>query len=135
MADSFKQQEFVKCQAAGLLSRLPVAVRQSLRYYEVAALVEPFQPQPPLLQGPALGGKSFWYVVVTDWSLFLVSMSGNDERSIALELPFLYIRNMVSSRPVPLAPLTACICTHWYRNCTSDDACYDFRFQQKYSEC
>ncbi len=96
MADSYKNQEFVKCQGTVLLGKLPEAARKSLRYYEVAALIGSFQPKPPL-SGPVLAGKSFWYVVVTDWSVLIVSMAGKDETSVALEVPLLCIRDMVRS--------------------------------------
>lgn len=89
-----QQQEFVRCQAIELLSRLPAAARDSVRYYEVAALLKPFQPLPPL-SGPQLGAKKYFYFVVTDWSIFVIPFGGSSENAIALELPCLCIRNLV----------------------------------------
>lgn len=93
-----QSQEFVRCQAIELLSRLPAAARNSVRYYEVAALVLPFQPLPPL-SGPRLKARRYFYFVVTDWSVFVIPMGGKGQvdDSVALEIPCLSIRDVVSS--------------------------------------
>ncbi|KAK9817025.1 hypothetical protein WJX72_008520 [[Myrmecia] bisecta] len=86
-------QEFVRCQGSSLLKKLPPEARGTLRHYEVACLLQDFQPAPPLA-GPDLGGRSFWYFVVTDWSMFIVSMLPEAARQSAFEVPLLAIRTL-----------------------------------------
>jgi hypothetical protein len=97
MANSFQHQEFIKCQATDVLSRLPSHARQVLRYYEVAALLQDFNPQSPLT-GPKLAGKRFWTFVVTDWHLYVLP-SGTQRGSpgASLELPLLELMDVVST--------------------------------------
>ena len=88
-------QQFAKSQADILIrSALPEGCRAGLRWFEVAAVLNDFSPQLPLL-GPTLGGKSFYYFAVTDWSLFVLRMSGKATHSVASEIPWLLLRNMV----------------------------------------
>jgi len=92
----FEQQEFVRCQGINLLGRLPAAARGWVRYYEVAALLQPFRPLPPLAGPAKMPAKRFVYVVVTDWSLFLITMGSKSdaEESVVLEVPCLGIRDL-----------------------------------------
>eukprot|EP00878_Enallax_costatus_P027570 GHUV01029700.1.p1 GENE.GHUV01029700.1~~GHUV01029700.1.p1 ORF type:complete len:525 (+),score=192.69 GHUV01029700.1:287-1861(+) len=84
--------EFIKCQGTKLLTSLPADVRHSLRHYEVAAVIRPFQPRPPL-HGAAVP-RQFCYAAVTDWSLLLLAMSAEGEAAVLLEIPLLMIEDL-----------------------------------------
>lgn len=88
-------QEFTKAQASTVLACLPKSIRDTLRYYEVAALLDPFRPRPPQ-EGPRLKPQTYWYVVITDWKLVLVSVSTSGRRPVVLQLPLLDIADLVS---------------------------------------
>lgn len=52
-----------------LLPRLPPAARKMLRHYEVAAVVETFEPRPPLKGGLFARNCMRWHAGVTrTWS-------------------------------------------------------------------
>ena len=90
--------EFTKCQGCQLLTSIPAAARQSLHHFEVAAVLQPFQARPPLPVGRSVPQKSFVYVVVTDWSLLVVSMPSSKAGPVVLlEVPLLLILNLVSA--------------------------------------
>eukprot|EP00882_Tetradesmus_deserticola_P030147 GHRQ01033824.1.p1 GENE.GHRQ01033824.1~~GHRQ01033824.1.p1 ORF type:complete len:111 (+),score=18.60 GHRQ01033824.1:198-530(+) len=90
--DSHQHLEFIRGQGNKLLTSLPAAVRSRLRHYEVAAVM-PFQPCPPL-QGSTVP-RCFAYVVVSDWTLLLVSLTSKQEARVLLELPLLLIADLV----------------------------------------
>lgn len=75
--------------------KLPREALQGVRYCEIVALEERFTPYPPM-QGAGLSGRSYVYVVVTDWSLLFLSNDGQYDQSVLLELPFLGIADLVS---------------------------------------
>lgn len=95
--------EFTKCQGCQLLTSIPAAARATLHHFEVAAVLQPFQARPPL-DASATGrqqqvpAKTFVHVVVTDWSLLLVSLPSSQHAPAALlELPLLLIGYTVSA--------------------------------------
>jgi hypothetical protein len=108
MADSFQHQEFVKCQATDVLARLPAQARQALRYYEVAALLQDYQPR-ARLRGPRLAGKRYWTIVVTDWHVYVLP-AGTHRGSPAalLALPLLEVADVVGDPPGWQARAQAC---------------------------
>ncbi|GFH32359.1 uncharacterized protein HaLaN_31567, partial [Haematococcus lacustris] len=38
--------------------------------------------------------QAFYYVVVTDWSMYLLTLNGGAEEGVQLELPLLAVRDM-----------------------------------------
>jgi hypothetical protein len=96
--------EFTKCQGCQLLTSIPTAARATLHHFEVSAVLEPFQPRPPLAPGKPVPQRSFVYVVVTDWSLLLVSMPSSQQGPVVLlEMPLLLIHSMVRDAAVAAA--------------------------------
>jgi hypothetical protein len=93
--DSHLGQEFAKNQGATLLTALPKAILEILRYYELAAVTDTFQPRAPL-SGPRLRAQTYWYFVVTDWSLVLIAVGNKGVTTPRLEIPLLNIADMVS---------------------------------------
>lgn len=88
--------EFTKCQGCQLLTSIPASARQTLHHFEVAAVLDSFQARPPLPVGRYVPQKSFVYVVVTDWSVLVVSIpSSKAGPMVLLEVPLLLIQYMV----------------------------------------
>jgi hypothetical protein len=88
--------EFTKCQGCQLLTSIPASARETLHQFEVAAVLEPFTARLPLPLGRHVPQKSFVYVVVTDWSVLLVSMPSSQQGPVVLlEVPLLLIKYLV----------------------------------------
>lgn len=87
--------EFVRCQGIPLLGKLNAEHRASIIYHETAALLEGFDPKPPST-GSALPSKTFWYFVVTEANLVIVSLKKkkNDGRGTVV-IPLLQILDVV----------------------------------------
>ncbi|KAJ9509091.1 hypothetical protein QJQ45_001584 [Haematococcus lacustris] len=88
-----RQQLFTRTEGIALLHRLPRFARETIRYYETASLLQNFTPLPPLT-GATLSAQAFYYVVVTDWSMYLLTLNGGAEEGAQLELPLLAVRDM-----------------------------------------
>ena len=48
------------------------------------------------MQGAALKAQNFYYVAVTDWSLFVMDRGGSGEGAVLVELPWLGVWDLVS---------------------------------------
>ena len=93
-----KDLQYARSQGVALIRQLPVHARESIRYYEVAAVLLPFKPRPPLdAKAPSLPKNAFFYFVVSDWTLFVCSLT-TEGKMIKLELPWLAIQKVVRSR-------------------------------------
>jgi hypothetical protein len=100
--------EFNKCQGCQLLTSIPTAPRATLHHFEVAAVLESFQPRPPLPPGKPVPQRSFVHVVVTDWLLLLVSLPSSKQGPVVLlEMPLLLIHSMVRDTTAAAAAVCA----------------------------
>ena len=96
MAHTAQHQTFIRCEGNTVLRKLPEEARQSLRYYEVVGLLNDFKPYAPLSASvPVIKGKQYYYVAVTDWSLYLLTKDNKVEGSVLLELPWLGTKELV----------------------------------------
>ncbi|GFR40927.1 hypothetical protein Agub_g1583 [Astrephomene gubernaculifera] len=95
MAHTAQYHTFIRCEGNTLLRKLPEEARLSLRYFETVGVLCDFRPLPPLSSSrKVIAGKQFYYVAVTDWSLFLLTKDNKVEGSVLLELPWLGIREL-----------------------------------------
>jgi hypothetical protein len=100
MAHSAQSQRFVRCEGLPLLRKLPEEARLTLRYYETVGLLNSFEPLPPLESSrAAIKGRQYYYVAVTDWSLYLLTNNAAAQGAVLLELPWLAIRELVRLLP------------------------------------
>lgn len=96
MAHAAQGHTFTRCQGTTLLRKLPEEARQSLRYYETVGLLSDFKPFAPLSASvPVVRGKRYFYVAITDWSLFLLTADNKVEGAVVLELPWLGTKQLV----------------------------------------
>lgn len=98
MAHTAQYHTFIRCEGNTLLRKLPEEARLSLRYFEVVGFLNSFKPYPPLSSSKrVIKGKKYYYIAVTDWSLFLLTKDNKVEGSVLLEVPWLGIRMLVSA--------------------------------------
>ncbi len=101
MAHTAQYHTFIRCEGNTLLRKLPEEARLSLRYFEVVGFLNSFKPYPPLSSSKrVIQGKKYYYIAVTDWSLFLLTKDNKVEGSVLLEVPWLGIRMLVSASAV-----------------------------------
>ncbi|EFJ48512.1 hypothetical protein VOLCADRAFT_117550 [Volvox carteri f. nagariensis] len=95
MAHTAQYHTYIRCEGNTLLRKLPEDARLSLRYYETVGSLRPFHPLPPLASSrKVIPGKQYYYVAVTDWSLYLLTKDNKVEGSVLLEVPWLGIREL-----------------------------------------
>ncbi|GLI69285.1 hypothetical protein VaNZ11_013868, partial [Volvox africanus] len=95
MAHTAQYHTYIRCEGNTLLRKLPEEARLSLRYYETVGSLRPFRPLPPLASSRnVITGKQYYYVAVTDWSLYLLSKDNKVEGSVLLEIPWLGIHEL-----------------------------------------
>ncbi|KAG1655431.1 hypothetical protein FOA52_004106 [Chlamydomonas sp. UWO 241] len=96
-SDHARHQVYVNTQANRLLCKLPAEAVAGLRYYEIVGVksMMGFRPYPPLL-GQALPGQKYYFMAVTDWSLFVLSLDSNYLGSVLVEIPLLGIKEIES---------------------------------------
>lgn len=98
MAHTAQYHNYTRCEGNTLLRKLPEEARLSLRYYETVGLLRSFRPLPPLTSSrKVIPGKKYYFVAITDWSLYLLTNDNKVEGSVLLELPWLGIRTLVRS--------------------------------------
>ena len=98
MAHSSQYHQFGRVEGNVLLKKLPEEAKTTLRYYEVACVLNRFRPLPPLYSGrKIIAGKKFYYIAVTDWSLMVLTKDHKTEGSVLLEIPWYYITDLVSA--------------------------------------
>lgn len=96
MAHSAHSQLYTRTQGNTLLRKLPEESKGTLRYYETVKLLESLEALPPLKPGKrVIPGKAAYAVVITDWSLLLVSNDNKVEGSVVLEVPWSCVTELV----------------------------------------
>lgn len=109
---------YVRNEGTAVVRALPPSTRDTLRYFEMVSVLERFQPLAPL-HGATINPQGWYQVVVSDWSLMVLSQSGGSKDAVLLEVPLLSIQDMVRMGMCLHAAVFACCReTHGYaRHC------------------